>query len=95
MKKTLFIFTFIASVLFLSSCFYRAYSPAWFQDIGKAKLESRAAFDLDCPKEELTYTPLSDGRYRSVGVRGCNKKAAYVFGKRGWLLNSAKEKNEQ
>jgi hypothetical protein len=51
---------------------------------------TRAAFDLDCPRAELTPTPLGDsnligatpqsaGLQRSVvGVTGCGKKAVYV-----------------
>ncbi len=50
----------------------------------------RAAFDLDCPKEQLTATPLGDtvvmgrtpaspGVERTVlGVSGCDTKGVYV-----------------
>lgn len=37
----------------------------------------RAAFDLGCPQDELTYQQL-DGN--AAGVRGCGKRATYVIG---------------
>lgn len=46
----------------------------------------RAAYELQCPKEQLQVTELGDG---AVGVRGCGKQAIYkeVWGA-GWVNDS-------
>jgi hypothetical protein len=56
----------------------------------------RAAFELQCPKEQLELTALN-GSFRSravagrqVGVRGCGKQAVYVLSAgAGWVANTA------
>lgn len=46
----------------------------------------RAAFEMDCPKEQLKITELGNA---SVGVSGCGKKQVYVdVLRQGWVLNS-------
>lgn len=58
-------------------------------------LKNRAAFDMDCPKEQLQLTDL--GGQNTYGVSGCGKRATYVGNNcRGsaaksycqWLLNT-------
>ena len=39
------------------------------------RLLKRAAFDLNCTKDELSITKLDD---RTRGVRGCGHKATYI-----------------
>ncbi|MCP4133114.1 MAG: hypothetical protein GY754_19260 [bacterium] len=46
----------------------------------------RASFDFNCPKEKIKATQL--GGTSSFGVRGCGKRATYVLGNSGWVLNS-------
>jgi len=39
-------------------------------------ITERAAFDLDCPADQLEIVPLPGGAH---GVRGCGMRATYVF----------------
>jgi hypothetical protein len=39
------------------------------------QLRARAAFDLSCPKDQLSLVQLDD---RTQGVTGCGQKATYV-----------------
>jgi len=39
------------------------------------QLRARAAFDLSCPKDQLSLVKLDD---RTQGVTGCGQKATYV-----------------
>jgi hypothetical protein len=41
-------------------------------------LKERAAFDLQCPKEQIETTDLGGGK--TYGVRGCGKQVTYVAG---------------
>jgi len=49
----------------------------------------QAAFDLDCPEEEVEVVPISEG---VVGVNGCGQRATYVRTGNGiganWILSS-------
>ena len=38
-------------------------------------LIKRAMFDLDCPREQLTWRKIDD---QTFGVRGCGQKATYI-----------------
>lgn len=38
-------------------------------------VESRAAFEMDCPAKELEVTPLSKD---TVGVSGCGRRLVYI-----------------
>ena len=49
-------------------------------------LQTRAAFELDCPKEKLSIEPLDNWSVK--GVRGCGKKAVYVYIGNQWLRNT-------
>ena len=49
-------------------------------------LQTRAAFELDCPQESLSIEPL--GKWSVKGVRGCGKKAVYVYIGGQWLRNT-------
>jgi hypothetical protein len=56
----------------------------------------RAAFELQCPKEQLTLVPLAppldEPLYSGaqVGVTGCSKKTVYVYTNQGgWVANTA------
>jgi hypothetical protein len=61
---------------------------------------SRASFDLQCPAEKLTMTPLNDGAKATmdtfpgslVGVSGCGKQVVYVLSGGTWIMNSAGDK---
>jgi hypothetical protein len=39
-------------------------------------LERRASFDLNCPREQIDWTTLSE---RSRGATGCGRQASYVW----------------
>jgi hypothetical protein len=39
------------------------------------QLQARAAFDLNCPVDQLQIVPIDQ---RTQGVRGCGRQAAYV-----------------
>ena len=59
------------------------------------QLRSRAAFDMECPKERIRLIWIDESTY---GVRGCGQKATYVetcTGQKGamtttctWALNT-------
>lgn len=56
-------------------------------------LRKRAAFDLQCPEEQLQLMPLATTGFPTqsttpYGVTGCNKRAAYVYTSGGWVLNT-------
>lgn len=55
----------------------------------RAKLESRAKFDLNC--QELKVQPLetSHGYVTSYGVVGCERRATYVLNNStaSWIMN--------
>ncbi len=55
----------------------------------------RAAFELQCPRDQLQLVGLNAdldryiGPGNQVGVSGCNKRAVYVLTQTaGWVLNS-------
>lgn len=68
----------------------------------KEALANGASFDFECPKDKLQFTPLDpephDESYaplfwHTVGVRGCEKKAVYLYqpgfgGEYVWVLNT-------
>jgi outer membrane biogenesis lipoprotein LolB len=49
-------------------------------------LRKRAAFDLQCPEEQIQLTELGD--FFTQGATGCGKRATYVRGNVSWVLNS-------
>jgi hypothetical protein len=61
------------------------------------ELQSRAAFDLDCPPGSIKITDLGDG---AMGVTGCGQRATYIESCDGpannatrecqWVLNSTR-----
>jgi len=56
------------------------------QDLG-----TRAAFDFDCPKEQLEFTALSA---KQQGVKGCGHRATYTYarsdvGRWDWFMDSS------
>jgi hypothetical protein len=54
----------------------------------RAKLETRAKFDLSCSK--LALVPLEEDRIGTVisyGVIGCNRRVTYVLNGQGWVMN--------
>lgn len=64
---------------------------AWEEEASSVR--SRAAFDMQCPKEELSLTLLevNEGRPaypRQIGVRGCGEQTVYVWTHSGWILNN-------
>ena len=75
----------------------RAGDTAWPRERRRESLQ-RAAFDLDCPAEELLFTSLDSADKqvpRKWGVQGCGRKASYVdLGEReldvpgNWVLES-------
>ena len=65
---------------------------AAFNQMGLA----RAAFELECPKEQLQLAPLNPPLVEplvsgaQVGVTGCAKKTVYVYTNQGgWVANTA------
>ena len=59
--------------------------------VGMKNLKARAAYDLQCPQEQLQLTKLGKSSY---GVDGCGRRATYVCRKpdskncEDWVLNS-------
>ena len=46
----------------------------------------RAAFEMNCPADQVTATEFD---YNTIGLTGCNKKAVYVYLKgTGWVNNT-------
>ncbi len=72
--------------LVVSSC-----SPAAQNARGRTALESRASFDLECPRSALALAPLgkdAHGVITSYGVEGCGRRATYVrLSDATWLMN--------
>lgn len=66
-------------------------SPAAQNAHGRTALESRAAFDLECPRSSLVVAALSrnsHGTITSYGVEGCGRRATYVrLHDSTWLMN--------
>ena len=58
-------------------------SPSWYPDFDVRK---KAPFELSCDASQLTYVLIDE---RNRGVEGCGKKAMYVIGPNGWLMNSS------
>lgn len=57
-------------------------------------IRTRAAFEMRCSEEELSFTPLADvdGHVYQYGVEGCGKRTVYVRENRisgGWYANTA------
>jgi hypothetical protein len=80
--KSIVISLLLISVV--SACAYR--NPSLKED-----LSTRASFEFDCEKSMMSYTPLKtefDGIISSYGVKGCEKKAVYVWVNGIWVLNS-------
>lgn len=54
---------------------------------------ARAAFELNCPEQNITLTELQphtdsiNGRGGQVGVSGCGHRLVYVSTIQGWILN--------
>ena len=48
----------------------------------------RAAFELQCPSDQLQVVELSDAQ---VGVSGCGKRAVYVNLGGGWINNTGNQ----
>ena len=57
-------------------------STSWYPDFDVRK---KAPFELSCDAAQLTYVLIDE---RNRGVEGCGKKAMYVIGPNGWLMNS-------
>jgi hypothetical protein len=90
-----------ALALVLAGCsgYFLASSKEGFE----ANEMKRAAFDLDCPAEQLVVTELTagstpitpdevaeGGHGTVVGVSGCGRKATYKYVKEdGWMVQSA------
>ena len=64
-----------------------------------AEIKTRAAFELECPKEQLKLTVLREkhGSALHVGVMGCDRRGVYVrsydrsTNSFEWLMNTATE----
>jgi hypothetical protein len=67
-------------------------SPEWFaqHSYGRAALARKAAFDLGCTEEQLSFTCLgANEQCDSVGVTGCAQRATYVFVQDEWVMNTS------
>lgn len=54
-------------------------------------LQRRAAFELRCPPQQLSFTTFSEGIWSgSYGVEGCGRRAVYIYDAKSqnWLLSS-------
>jgi hypothetical protein len=66
----------------------------WYFYDGSAWISplDRAAFEMSCPKEQMTAAALDK---TTVGVTGCGKKGVYVLlaapGQTKWVLNSSED----
>lgn len=74
------------------------------QDYLARNVGVRAAFDLQCPQGQLAFANLSPPSERAfpdggeivnvpdlatqLGVTGCGKRATYVLGVTGWVMNN-------
>ena len=47
--------------------------------LSTAQLQNKAAFDLNCPREQLALVPLGADRNLQMGVTGCGRKASYTY----------------
>lgn len=82
-----------AAVTFaMTGCFLRYTLRQSIDD----KLMERAAFEMDCPRDQLEVVPLNhdlDGLAffgSQVGMKGCGKKGVYVLAEgEGWVLNGS------
>lgn len=64
------------SFLLCTGCFRQAR-----RDTATGNLLSRASFDMNCPREELDVTVLSQSSLNvlnTAGVRGCGQQAVYI-----------------
>ncbi|MES1177039.1 MAG: hypothetical protein ABUL62_22140 [Myxococcales bacterium] len=57
----------------------------------RTRLDTRAKFDLNCPKVDLVPLETDTGLVRSYGVTGCGRRATYVLsgGNTDWYMNSS------
>jgi hypothetical protein len=90
-KKTLL------RILVLSAILPAVLSCALSHDALMQNLRKRAAFDMDCPPDQLRLTELSEsagGKVNTVGVRGCEQQAVYVRANEhtNWVLDSKKDR---
>jgi hypothetical protein len=72
-------------------------SCALSHDALMQNLRKRAAFDMNCPPDQLSFTELSEsagGKVNTVGVRGCEQQAVYVRANEhtNWVLDSKKSR---
>ena len=77
------------SIALATGCGKQGYY-SWNGDAWESPAD-RAAFELNCPKEQLSSTPLGP---TSVGVAGCGQRAVYLFVEvphevPRWVMNSA------
>jgi hypothetical protein len=54
-------------------------------------LKSRAAFDLECSSAQLQVADLDD---QTAGVRGCGRRATYIWTGTTWVMNGASSADE-
>jgi hypothetical protein len=52
----------------------------------RGDLRKRAAFDLQCPEEQIQLTELGD--FWTQGATGCGRRATYIRTSDAWVLNS-------
>ena len=80
--------------LLLSGCAIFVGSTKWFEKHGRPQLEQKAAFDFDCPTEELEVNTF--GTKTSAGVKGCGKRARYEYiDGTGWIGDIASSDTER
>ena len=81
MNKFVRTFFAISTLLIVSGC-----------AMSQGALKQRAAFDLNCPADQLSVTDLG---FRTRGVSGCNKQVTYVRVRGTWVANSPFINNEK
>ncbi len=78
---------------FLSSC-VTAYEIRQVNSVRVGDLQSRASFDLKCPRQRLVITNLTNKNeelMRVAGIDGCGQRATYFwnFHQRAWFLDAS------
>jgi hypothetical protein len=63
-----------------------------FEDKDLATLKTRAAFDFQCPKDDIKTVTIDDS---TKGVTGCGQRATYVQTYGRWILNSDSKRSKK
>lgn len=73
-----------------SCAHFGAVSPGRFDEIMDAKVRKQAAFDLQCPENQLSISKID---VRSFGVSGCGNRGTFVATPAAHCSTTAPEQN--